>query len=118
VNTWTVDQAVKDVKYIDDNPSEGALIAITNNDKMVMPVTVEMKESSGHVGRVNLPVEIWEPSGEWTFKYPSTSMVDSVMTDPDHVLPDVNPENDLWTSGVVTRKPFGGAMTQRPAGQR
>jgi hypothetical protein len=103
--TWTLDQAVKDVKYIENDPSKGAFITITNNDKMVMPVTVEVKESNGHSGRVNLPVEIWQRSGEWTFKYPSTSMVDSVIVDPDHVLPDVDSDNDIWTSGVVIRRP-------------
>jgi aminopeptidase N len=102
---WKLDQAVKDVKYVDGDPSKGAFITLTNNDKMVMPATVEVKESNGQSGRINLPVEIWERSGEWTFRYPSTSMVDSVSVDPDHLLPDVNSDNDVWTSGVVPRRP-------------
>ncbi len=106
VESWKLDQAVKFVKYPESDPSKGSYITITNNDKMVMPVTVEVKEANGHDGRVNLPVEIWERGGEWTFKYSSTSMVDSVIVDPDHVLPDVNSENDVWTSGVVTRRPI------------
>ena len=104
--TWKLDQAVKDVKYVDNDPAKGAVITITNNEKMVMPVTVEVKESNGHDGREMLPVEIWERSGEWSFEYPSTSMIDSVLVDPDHILPDVDSENDIWTSGAVTRQPF------------
>ena len=106
VESWKFDQAVKDVKYVDNDPAKGAMITITNNDKMVMPTTVEVKESNGHDGRRILPVEIWERSGEWTFKYPSTSMIDSVIVDPDHVLPDVDPENDIWTSGAIPPRPM------------
>ena len=102
VENWKLDQAVKDVKYADNDLTKGALITITNNDKMVMPVTVEVKESNGHKGRVNLPVEIWERSGEWTFRYPSTSMIESVTLDPDHILPDVNSDNDTWMSGAAS----------------
>jgi hypothetical protein len=104
--TWRLDQAVKDVKYNDNDPSKGVIITVTNNEKMVMPVTVEIKESNGHDGRVVLPVEIWQRSGEWSFEYPSTSMVDSVIVDPDHMLPDVDSGNDIWTSGAVTRLPI------------
>ena len=112
MENWKLDQAVKDVKYIDSDPAKGVLITITNNEKMVMPVTVEVKESNGHKGRVNLPVEIWARGGEWTFKYPSTSIVDSVTLDPDHVLPDINSDNDVWTSGVVTHRPARGRGRQ------
>jgi hypothetical protein len=102
---WKLDQGVKDVKYLENDPKNGVLITLVNNEKMVMPVTLEVKESNGHDGRVNLPVEIWERSGEWTFKYPSTSTVDSVLVDPDHLLPDVNSDNDLWTSGAIIPTP-------------
>jgi hypothetical protein len=105
VETWKLDQAVKEVKYVGNDASNGVLITLTNNDQMVMPVTVEVKESNGHSGRVNLPVEIWQRGGEWTFKYPSTSMVDTVVVDPDHMLPDVDSDNDMWTSSVVSRAP-------------
>jgi hypothetical protein len=105
--SWKLDQAVKDVKYVDNDPTKGVLITVENNEQMAMPTTVEVKESNGHHGRVNLPVEIWERGGDWTFKYASTSMVDSVMVDPDHMLPDVNTANDLWTSGAAVRAPAG-----------
>ena len=95
---WTLDQAVKDVKYIDNDPAKGTLITIENKNKMVMPVTVEVKESNGKSGRVKLPVEIWQRSGNWTFEYNSTSMIDSVIIDPDKELPDVNRGNKVWTS--------------------
>ncbi len=100
---WNLDQAVKDVKYIGNDPSKGVLITIENLEQMAMPVTVQVKEQNGKVGRVELPVEIWQRGGAWTFKYNSTSMIDSVVIDPDKILPDINPDNNVWTSGYTTQ---------------
>jgi len=47
---------------------------------------------------VNLPVEIWQRSGKWTFHYNSTDMVTSVTIDPDNKLPDVDLSNNTWTA--------------------
>ncbi len=97
MQNWKLDQAVKNVKYIDNDPSKGSLITIQNNDKMVMPVTVEVKESNGKVGRTKLPVEIWLYNNDWEFKYNSTSKIDSVIIDPDQQLPDVDLSNNIWS---------------------
>jgi hypothetical protein len=101
---WLLDQAVKDVKYIDNDPTKGILITIENLGKMVMPVTIEIKQKNGNTGRINLPVEIWQRSGEFTFKYNSTSLVDSVIVDPDKILPDVNNDNNIWLPGNESSK--------------
>ncbi len=100
VKKWTLDQAVRSVKYIDGDPSKGSLITISNNNMMVMPAVVQINESNGNTGRVNLPVEIWLRSGEWTFKYNSTSIIRSVIIDPDKALPDVKLDNNIWMSGT------------------
>jgi hypothetical protein len=96
VKNYKLDQAVDSVIYVDGDPSKGAMITLQNNDQMVMPVTVEVKQSNGEAGRINLPVEIWETSGVFTLHYNSTSPIDSVIVDPDKVLPDVNPANNVW----------------------
>src|SRR5690348_7080032 len=36
-----LDQGVKDVKYVDNDPAKGALITIVNNDQMVLPVPMK-----------------------------------------------------------------------------
>lgn len=100
VKNYNLDQSVDSVKYIDGDPAKGSLITLENKDKMVMPVTVEVKESNGKSGRMNLPVEIWERGGVFTFRYNSTSAIDSVIVDPDKILPDVNAENNVWTKGT------------------
>jgi hypothetical protein len=96
VKNYKLDQAVDSVKYIDGDPTKGSLITIENKDQMVMPATVEVKESSGRSGRLNFPVEIWEHGDAFTFHYNSTSTIDSVIVDPDKILPDVNAENNVW----------------------
>ncbi len=98
VKKWTLDQAVKDVKYAGGDVSKGILITIENLDKMAMPANIKVIEANGKSGTVKLPVEIWERGGEWTFFYPSTSRVKSVTIDPDETLPDVNPDNNTWTA--------------------
>jgi len=97
MNNWRLDVAVRDVKYLGDDPSKGALITIDNLEKMAMPVILEIKTVSGKTDRVKLPVEIWERNSSWTFKYPSTEEIQSVTYDPDKVLPDFNPDNNVWT---------------------
>ncbi len=96
VKNYKLDQAVDSVRYVDGDPSKGAMITLQNNDQMVMPVTVKVVQSNGQSGKINLPVEIWEQRGVFTFHYNSTSKIDSVIVDPDKVLPDVNPANNVW----------------------
>jgi hypothetical protein len=96
-NNWKLDVAVSDVKYVDNNAAKGAYITLTNNEKLALPVVLEVKLKSGKTDRVKLPVEIWMRNSTWTFMYPSTEEIQSVTYDPDHVFPDINPANDVWT---------------------
>ena len=96
LNTWKLDQKVKDVKYVDDKPDKGAEITITNEEKMVMPVTVLVKESNGKEQRIDLPVEIWQRGGAWTFTVNTTSEIKEVILDPDKKLPEWNRDNNTW----------------------
>ena len=88
---------MESVSYKDNDPKNGADITIANLQKMAMPVILEIKTVSGKTDRVKLPVEIWERNSTWTFKYPSTEEIQSVTSDPDKVLPDSNPDNNVWT---------------------
>lgn len=94
---WTLDQAVTDVKYIKGDPSDGSVITIRNNNRMIMPVTVKVVEQNGHRGIIRLPVEIWQRGDTWSFRYDSHSLLDSVIVDPDYRLPDVDRKNNIWT---------------------
>ena len=95
--TWKVDQAVKGINYNQNDPKQGSFITIENLEEMALPVTIEIKEENGKTVRINLPAEIWQRGPEWTFAYKSTSKIVIVTIDPDHQLPDVNPENNSFS---------------------
>lgn len=94
--TWKLDQAVQGVKYVDNDASKGSLITIENLDKMALPVTIKVTEQNGNSSTINLPVDIWQRGGEWTFKYNSTTPLTSVTIDPDNVYPDADRSNNTW----------------------
>ena len=95
-NSWQIDQAVTDVTYVDGMPAKGALITIENRRQLPMPVELRVVEEDGAEGRKRLPVEIWQRGGTWTVRYDSDARLDSVIVDPDHQLPDVSLENNVW----------------------
>jgi hypothetical protein len=96
VNNWRLDVAVREVKYVNGDASKGALITLDNLDKLAMPAILEIKTVSGKVERLKLPVEIWERNTSFVVKYPSMEEIESVTYDPDKVLPDYNPDNNVW----------------------
>jgi len=103
LSTMKLDQSVKSINYVDGDPSKGSLITIENLEGLALPVTIAVKEENGKTSTVNLPAEIWQRGGTWTFAYKSTSKIASAIIDPDHVLPDINPENNGF-SGVSIPK--------------
>ncbi|MEI7960012.1 MAG: M1 family metallopeptidase [Chitinophagaceae bacterium] len=97
VNNWRLDVSVRNVTYNDTtNYAKGAVITLDNLEKMAMPVILEVKTVSGKKDRIKLPVEIWERNTAWSFRYPCTEEIESVTYDPDKVLPDFNPANNVW----------------------
>jgi len=96
MENWTLDQAIKEVVYRENDPAKGSLITISNLDKMVMPVTLEITEQNGTRKVIKLPVEVWMKGMHWSFEYPSTSSITSVIIDPNQQLPDRNPDNNQW----------------------
>lgn len=98
VNNWRFDQGINSIKYIKNDPSKGVAITIENFDKMPMPVILDVKTKSGKVSRVNLPVEVWQRNNVWTFKHDSTEEIESITLDPEHLFPDNNEANNVWTA--------------------
>ncbi len=94
--TWTLDQGIKSVSYVNDNPAKGAQISLVNLQKIAMPVKLRITETNGTVSDVNLPVEIWQSGSSYIYTHHSTKPLQSVVVDPDLQLPDVNAQNDSW----------------------
>ncbi|MEO8254189.1 MAG: M1 family metallopeptidase, partial [Flavobacterium sp.] len=95
---WRFDQGINSIKYIKNNPKNGVLITIENFEKMPMPVILDVKLKSGKVDRIKLPVELWQKNTTWTFEHNSTEEIESITLDPDHVFPDSNDTNNVWTA--------------------
>lgn len=93
---YKLDQSVKEVSYVEQNPQKGSVITIENLDQMAMPAKVDVEEISGKKTRVELPIEIWQRGGKWTFRVDTQQPIKSVTIDPDRQLPDINPQNNTW----------------------
>jgi hypothetical protein len=98
VNNWQLDQGITKIKYLKNDPKLGAIISIENLEKMAMPVVLEIKTKSGDVTRVQLPVEIWQRNTSWAFKVASIEEIETITLDPDHVFPDINTANNVWSA--------------------
>ncbi|TZF92529.1 M1 family peptidase [Chryseobacterium panacisoli] len=93
-NKWKIDQAVKNVKYINGDFKNGVQITVENLGQLPMPTTVQLKFKDGTAQTEKIPVEVWKRNAEWTFKVDSTKEIDEVKLDPNSVVPDVNLENN------------------------
>lgn len=93
---WMLDQAIDEVRYVEMEPSKGAIVKISNLQKLPMPVVVEAITESGEKIRKKLPVDIWERNKTWSFMLDTKEKLTSVKIDPDNVYPDINPENNVW----------------------
>lgn len=94
--TWKLDQAISGVKYDGNDPESGALITIINKEKMAMPVDIKITLSNGRSETIQLPVNVWQRGGVWTFKYPSKLPIKSIVIDPNGELPDTDLRNNEW----------------------
>ncbi|CAN5504817.1 M1 family metallopeptidase [soil metagenome] len=96
--TWKFDQAITTVTYVDNDPAKGALITVENKGRMILPAIVKIIQTNGEAATIQLPADVWQRNGTWTFKYPSTNKIDKVILDPEKVLPDMNRRNNEWKS--------------------
>lgn len=100
---WSMDQAVDSISYIGGDPSKGSLISISNNDKLVMPVKMQITQVNGTTETVRLPVQVWHRGNSWTMDYDSKSKIEKIVIDPQKEFPDVKPENNTWRAGPMKR---------------
>lgn len=92
INNWSLDQAVQQVSLSGNT----ATITITNLNKMVMPVVIQLTFNNGTTQRLQLPVETWFQHTTYTLSVPVSAAITTVTIDPDHMLPDANRQNNVW----------------------
>jgi Peptidase family M1 domain len=97
---WWLDQSVKKIEYVNNDPTKGSIITIENLEGLALPVTMAVKEENGKTDTIKLPAEIWQRGPVWTVNFNTTSRIESVVLDPNHTLPDINSENNIM-SGIA-----------------
>lgn len=96
LNNWKLDQAITNVKYVDNNPANGSIISVSNLEKMVMPVNLQVKYKDGTTQDLNLPVDIWRRNTDWTFRADTKKEIESVTLDVNGDFPDINTANNTF----------------------
>ena len=96
LENYKLDQSVKEVKYVKDSASNGALVTIDNLEQMAMPIYLQYETENGKKDMVKIPVEVWQNNTTWVVKLNTTEKIKSVTIDPDRVFPDVNYANNVW----------------------
>lgn len=117
-NKWKIDQAVKSVKYKNNDYKSGSVIKLENIGQLPMPVKGEITFKDGSKQEFSLPVEVWKRNTEWTFELPTNKEIASVKLDPKGTLPDADPSNNTFkfTSGVaenVDLKAYQGTFSSK-----
>ncbi|MGH9588267.1 MAG: M1 family metallopeptidase, partial [Acidobacteriaceae bacterium] len=85
-NNWKYDVAADKIN--------GSTITLSNRGQLVLPTTVQVNFKDGTSTRLRLPVEVWMTKGTYTWTPDNKSGVESVIVDPDHLLPDNNRGNN------------------------
>ncbi|MEO6406834.1 MAG: M1 family metallopeptidase [Ferruginibacter sp.] len=96
LQNYKLDQAITSVTYDKSIPANGAIVTLTNFDKMAMPVLLSYETKSGAKGNLQLPVEIWNNTAVFKVKLPTTEELKSVTIDEARAFPDVNYSNNKW----------------------
>jgi len=93
-NNYSLDLALVDAKYVNNDPKQGIRVTVANKEAMAMPFAIEVKLKDGSKKRLQLPVETWQQDTAITFVIPTTTAAESVTVDPDAALPDINRKNN------------------------
>ena len=96
VENYQFNQAIIDVGYENNQPSQGAIVTIANLEQMALPVKISYETKTGKTGIIKLPVEVWNNTNTWKVKLPTTEELKKVELDAEKVFPDVDFSNNSW----------------------
>ena len=96
IENYKLDQAITDVSF---RAAENvAIVTLSNNDQMAMPVLLSYETVSGKKGSMNIPVEVWNNTSVYKARIPVTENLKSVSVDKDKLFPDMVRSNNSWKS--------------------
>lgn len=96
LNDWKLDQAIKDVAYVNNDPGQGVNITMINRGEQVMPVDVEIRENNGKSTLLHFPAQVWQADSVHTFHFASSLPLENVILDPGKEIPDIDRSNNAW----------------------
>lgn len=88
----TFDQAIGGVEV---NSEGTTYIQLLNQDDLLLPAELEVQYTDGTTERIRVPVEAFFTTDEHFVTLPRSD-VQSVRLDPDNLLPDLDPGDDMW----------------------
>ena len=100
-HNWKLDLAVTGVKYIDNDPTKGALVTVANLDKFAMPSTLRVTFDDGSTKDVRVPVATWMQHTQFDVAVAENKRIKRAIIDPDAVLPDVDRANNAFAVGAA-----------------
>jgi hypothetical protein len=101
-NNWNLDLAVTKVAYTDGDPAKGATVTIANQDRLVMPATVQVSYADGTKRRLQVPVEAWLHDRDTDLLLEGGGPIAEVTVDPDQVIPDEDRSNNSLKAPFAT----------------
>ena len=93
LENYQLDQAIFPVN---NSATEGPVVTLVNVGQMAMPVILSYETITGENGTINLPVEIWNNTAEFSVRIPVKTALKNVSIDPFNVFPDVVRSNNTW----------------------
>ncbi|WP_198932418.1 hypothetical protein, partial [Brucella sp. CMUL 026] len=78
----SLDQSIENVVYTNQNPADGIDVTLINLQSMVMPIPLEVEYTNGEKMQLQLPVETWLQGNHRTVHLATSSLVKSIVIDP------------------------------------
>lgn len=91
-STDVLDQALDSVV----TDSVKSRVYISNKSGMMMPFKLQVSFVDGKVDSFNVPVEAWYLGSKYALTVNDSRKIQKVVIDPDHVLPDIDRNNNVW----------------------
>lgn len=92
IENYKLDQSVH---FVMNNNTE-PIVTVANLNQMALPLILSYETESHKKGTLTYPAEIWNNTAVFKVRIPVKEKLLNVTIDPDHVMPDINPQNNTW----------------------
>lgn len=93
-----IDQGIEKVLVSDGGT--GSDIYLMSFGPLAMPVQLHITYEGGDSKVIRLPVEVWRSGPCYTYHVEAHDLVQRAELDPDRYLPDINRQNNVWSSAI------------------